>query len=451
MKYFLLITLVLFCIPFIAHADIRITEVAWMGTADSQYGEWFELYNDGDAAVSLAGWKFTDGAGTTIYTLSKSISAGAYLLVERVTSSQNPFPDIHDEEGTFAAGGLSNSGEDILLVEKDGTTAQELSFAGGWPAGDAATKDTMQWDGSKWITAHPTPKAPAGDRTVATTSTDADAEEGDDPADATSKKLEPKDPNPIPAVSPNKPRVDFILPPVVYRDVPYQFVIAPVLEYNYHVIRGVFYWNMGDGTSFMQDELTPVTHTYRYPGTYTIYFSYGARDHSDMPILEASKKVVVVSPTVSLSTVEGNALQLKNTSGKLLNLSGWQVRSSGGTVPFSNQTLIAEGGTVVFPYDILSIPRGSVVTLIDPSGKAVATTDDHPVRSVAYAPSTSSAYSDTQAVHDDATTSGESVGATDDTTSTSQRNRTRTIVFGAVALFVIALSLLLERFMARQE
>lgn len=441
MKYGLLCVAVFLCTSLFAYADVRITEIAWMGTSESQYGEWFELYNDSDAAVSLVGWKITDGAGVAIYTLSKTIDAGGYLLVERVTASQNPYPNITDEEGTFGSGGLSNVGEDIFLKDKGGTVVQELLFAGGWPAGDGATKDTMQWDGSSWITAQPTPNAPAGEPIP---SDDTDDGGGDDPADTPTKKSGTKKEPTVPLVSPNKPKIEFTIPPVVYRNVPYQFIATPVLEYDYRIAHGSFYWNMGDGSYIEQHDLVPVTHTYRYPGTYTIYFSYADPDSPSVILLEATKTVTVIAPTVSMGVLEGTALQIKNTSGKILNLSGWQIRSRGITIPFSSKTIIAEGATTVFPYEVLGIAYGASVSLIDPFGRVVATTEKEiPVgtrEDVVYI--------------DDTIASDSSIISEDEPfkeKDSPQRNRTRTIVFGAVALFVIALSLLLERFMARQE
>ena len=45
----------------------------------------------------------------------------------------------------------------------------------------------------------------------------------------------------------------------------------------------------------------------------------------------------------------------------------------------------------------------------------------------------------------------QTIGIETEQSSTPIRNRTKTIIFGAVALFVIGLSILLERAMARRE
>ena len=161
MKYYITLFLCACFFPVATvFASIRINEVAWMGTAASQYSEWIELYNDGPDAVSLDGWKIYKTGNTLLYTLSKSINAGGYVLVERITASA---PDavrgIDDEAGTFGGGGLRNTGEDLTLEDKDGNAVNILPFADGWPAGDAKNKDTMQWTGTKWITAPGTPDA----------------------------------------------------------------------------------------------------------------------------------------------------------------------------------------------------------------------------------------------------------------------------------------------------
>lgn len=52
-----------------AFASVRITEIAWMGTAESQFGEWIELYNDSAENVSLSGWKLYEGGESNLFLL----------------------------------------------------------------------------------------------------------------------------------------------------------------------------------------------------------------------------------------------------------------------------------------------------------------------------------------------------------------------------------------------
>jgi hypothetical protein len=174
MKYYIVLFLCALFFPVLfpasVSAAVRINEVAWMGTAASQYSEWIELYNDAADAVSLKDWKLYKTDAVLLYTLSKSIPGKGYLLIERTTpTASDAVPGINDEAGAFGGSGLRNTGEDLVLEDKEGTVIDKLSFASGWPAGDAKTKDTMQVSGSTWITAPGTPDAVNATKNTITT------------------------------------------------------------------------------------------------------------------------------------------------------------------------------------------------------------------------------------------------------------------------------------------
>ena len=83
----------------IVHANIRMTEIAWMGTSESSFCEWFELYNDGTDSVNLSGWKlYEDGGSQVVFTMTTPITSQGYLLIERTTPScPDPVPIVSDE------------------------------------------------------------------------------------------------------------------------------------------------------------------------------------------------------------------------------------------------------------------------------------------------------------------------------------------------------------------
>src|SRR3989344_8512705 len=159
MRYILAIFIVLI-IPFSAFANIVINEIAWMGTANSSNDEWIEIYNDGFQPVDLNGWTFSAVDGTPSVNFSnavnKIIPANGYYLLERTDDSA--VPGITAD--LIFTGALSNSGENLILKNKDGDEIDRVNASSGWPAGDNATKETMQKTGDgKWITAKATPKA----------------------------------------------------------------------------------------------------------------------------------------------------------------------------------------------------------------------------------------------------------------------------------------------------
>ena len=435
MKYYSLILGVVLCAPAIVYADVHITEIAWMGTSASQYSEWFELYNDGDESVNLAGWKLVQSDGSTIFTMSKSIGAGEYLLVERTTASApDAVPDINDESGTFGASGFANTGEDLVLKDAQGLTVETLLFASGWPAGDATSKQTMQSDGSAWVTAPATPKAPFSGSATSTTST-------------TPQSEKEKDPYPIPLVSPNTPHIEFVVPKPVYVGVPYEYQARPVFEYNYKVNEGLFSWNMGDGTVYRQHVYGPLMHTYQYPGTYTISFLYQDPTGENLD-LKGTQKVVVTTPTIVLSIKDARAVELKNSSTTAVDLSGWALVVSGARIDIPEMTVLAERSTIVIPLSGFGVSRATHATLIDPSGAVAATTDKVSLATTNESKNIPQEHvSDVLPVDD-----SPAVAYAQDTASEIPiRTHTKVIVFGVVALFVIGLSILLERFMAQQE
>lgn len=438
MRYLILFLCVV-ALPRLAQAAIHITEVAWMGTAESQYSEWLELYNDEGSAVNLAGWKLYEGdGGTLVFTFSKSIPAQGYLLLERTTpSAPDAVPGIDDEAGSFGGSGLANTGEDLVLKDAGGSLVEEFNYLGGWPAGDVQTKKTMQWNGTEWVTATATPKASL------------EEQEDDGGGEITEEtSLSEAEEIGIPKVSPNKPHIEFTVPSTIYRGVSYEYSAQPVFEYNYRIGTGSMYWNLGDGTTVLHDAATPIMHTYEYAGTYTISFLYTDPDNKNPP-LKGIKKITVLAPTVALRIVDGRALELTNESSTDTDLSGWKVVASGTSFKIPDLTVLAGKATATIPFIAMNIPVSTTLTLVDPSGSVVAYTGKQAV-SVASTPVSLSNQESLFPNNDDlvAYASG---SENNESSITPIRNHTKTIVFGAVALFVIGLSILLERVTARRE
>ena len=117
-------------IPF-APQSVVINEVAWAGTAADSSDEWIELWNPGTETISLSGWVLTDEGDMRVF-LEGSIPAGGYFLLER--GGDDTLSDIAANQ--IYSGGLSNSGEELLLLDPTGGV---VDFAGGrpWPAGTA--------------------------------------------------------------------------------------------------------------------------------------------------------------------------------------------------------------------------------------------------------------------------------------------------------------------------
>ncbi|MGC9399061.1 MAG: lamin tail domain-containing protein [Anaerolineae bacterium] len=127
-----------------APGDVVINEVAWMGTAASTYDEWIELYNTTEQTIPLTGWHlYAADFGPTL-TLEGEIEPLGYYLIER--SDDDTVGDISaDWVGPFSGGSLDNDGEILYLDDASGGRIDTANVEGGsWPAGDNATKQTME-------------------------------------------------------------------------------------------------------------------------------------------------------------------------------------------------------------------------------------------------------------------------------------------------------------------
>lgn len=131
-------------------STVFISEVAWMGTTTSVNDEWLELQNPTSIAVTLDGWALAATDGTPSITLSGTIAAGGFFLLER--TDDTTVPSIATDQPPYT-GALDNNGELLTLRDANGVLFDSVDASSGWPAGDNTTKQTMerQADGT-WMT-----------------------------------------------------------------------------------------------------------------------------------------------------------------------------------------------------------------------------------------------------------------------------------------------------------
>jgi hypothetical protein len=119
---------------------VVINEVAWAGTDASSSDEWIELYNPSSQDISLNGWRLYDTDGSPDITLSGTIDAGGYYLLER---DDEDTTDVTADQ--IYSGTLSNSGEVLRLYDPNGNIVDTAnSNSGSWPAGIASTYSSME-------------------------------------------------------------------------------------------------------------------------------------------------------------------------------------------------------------------------------------------------------------------------------------------------------------------
>ena len=124
-----------------APESVVINELAWAGTTANANAEWIELYNGSAASISLANWTLSAADGTPSITLSGTIAAGGYFVLERTADTS--IADV--AAGQIYTGALSNTGEQLTLRNASGTAMDTANAdGGGWPAGSATGYFSME-------------------------------------------------------------------------------------------------------------------------------------------------------------------------------------------------------------------------------------------------------------------------------------------------------------------
>lgn len=358
---------VLLLAPSFVFANVRINEVAWMGTSDSSTGEWIELYNDGDSPIDITDWTLSIGTRK----LTGIVPGKGFLLLKRTA----------DYTGALTDGGLKLSLYDSAKTEID------FVFAACNPPGKGIARDTIQRNGDTWIVAPETPNI--SNATIAGTGKNGTCEINGvknqtetDTATDTTDTTQTSSPSttldtsahvsPLPLsdfsrkqelyISAGRNRVVSVGSPVVFE----AFAID-AKGMRFQNIASV--WSFGDGA---QGGGLKVTHTYKYPGDYVVVLNANAGGNEAVSRAE----VRVFAPKIALGEEDGGSVSLMNDSAYEINIGGWKIVGAGGDGTFvaSSDTIIKEGKKLIFPKSVTGVDFSGVtsVELLSPDGAMVA-------------------------------------------------------------------------------
>lgn|GEM_PF-2042033 len=357
-------------------ADVRISEIAWMGTETSSNDEWIELYNDGTEAVDLTGWKLEATDGSPKITIIKKdgegniipviISAGGYGVLERTDEESSPAKSLF-----IYTGALSNNGENLRLYDNSGNEQDRVNASDGWLAGDSKTKETMQLSHGSWITALPTPGEPSITSTPAPdkTSLNSDASSNNE------KTLPPK------------PTWDFDMEISTSLPVgnPGNFKITTLRYGESDRYTGYFVWNMGDGTVYNSTDRQMFEHTYKHVGEYNGTIVYSDTRYGK-PVIQEYFSIKVTDQVINLGLdKQKQIITLKNTGNYTVDISDWYVWFDNVPVfSIPNYSYIPERGSFIIDGDVAGFtPETSLVALYNPSGNIVDEHTDKPIQQFA--------------------------------------------------------------------
>ena len=112
---------------------VVINEIFYHAPDSNENLEWIEIHNSGDEAVDLSGWKITGGVEFEFSETGSEIGAGGFLVICKDKKTFSKFYEA-SQIGEFSKS-LSNSGERLELVNRDGTVVDMVEYqdSGDWP------------------------------------------------------------------------------------------------------------------------------------------------------------------------------------------------------------------------------------------------------------------------------------------------------------------------------
>lgn len=347
--------------PTVAQAAVSISEIAWMGTAESANYEWIELYNSEGGVVDVTDWIITDGNNFSV-ALSGSIPSDTYVVLERNRSSGNY---ISTEPFLIYTGALVNTGATLTLYNAMGDmvdrVADDLSVDGWDVGGDNTTKDTAQYTVNGWGTGKPTPGT--ANTTLVTEAHDS----APTVVSGTSRILFPKNSESVRLTLANvdlQLATDIQEVATVGQVVPMEVYPSGIGETVMHSL--VYRWNFGDG--YATSGVKKLSHTYQFPGTYVVTVEAAYLRHTQI----AEHTIVILPATFSITQNTAGDIQINNESPYAVDISDYTLVADR-SFTFPSKTIIAPKATVTISHYLVLQEVGSDIALYDMSHRVVAT------------------------------------------------------------------------------
>ncbi len=105
------------------------------GVRDTYQDEFIELYNTGDDAIALAGWRLGDSSSLDTFfqfPADAVIESGSFLVLFGGGNPAGFAGPVYTDDGKIGGNGLTGKGEDIHLIDDTGDTVSVVSHT-PWP------------------------------------------------------------------------------------------------------------------------------------------------------------------------------------------------------------------------------------------------------------------------------------------------------------------------------
>lgn len=371
-----LIILVLFLTPYLAQAGLVINEIMYdLLGADSTNGksrEWVEIFNNGgDVFVDASSWRINDGvANRTINgEVNFTISAGSFVILagdkDTFLSDHTGFSGIVYDTGIAS---LNNTGANLKLLDQDGNTVDSITYnssQGGAGDGNSLQKISSSWSGALSTPGEANEEDTSPPQTTPENSSSSGSGNGEEANTSTSSEQIIK--------------TDIFVKSLVMTGIPFEIKATTLGHYGENISYGKYFWNFGDGTSseIQVGSMEKISHTYFYPGEYTISLEYYLTHYADTP--EAKDKMVIkaITPDISISGVGDENdffIELSNSSTYEADISRWILASSSKNFILPKNTILSSKQKLTLSPKVtgFSIEDKNSLTFLTPQMSVVA-------------------------------------------------------------------------------
>lgn len=355
-KVFFFIFMFIFSLPFsFVKANVLISEVELSPTTD----RFIELYNNGDANVDLTGWyiqrKTATGAsfGSLVSAPNfegKSIISQGYFVIskEGMAESDLVVNMSLTDSNTLQ---LKNSFGDV--VDKVGWGESD-ECQSSCPANPAEGQSIQRIDNS-WVVATPTPGVVNNSGSPSSNNVEQSSGGSDGGSTVSTTTVVKEEVKEI--------ATEIITKNVVFVGTPFTIEAKSYGHSGERLYYGKYFWNFGDGDSretlLINNE--KFTHTFYYPGTYTINLEYYNNPYDYTPTTIDEVKIKVVKGDIIISDVGDSTdfyVELSNNTDYSSNISGWLLLSDNKVFKFPKNTSIQAKGKMIVSSKITNLDIG---------------------------------------------------------------------------------------------
>jgi hypothetical protein len=355
----------------LAFASLIINEVMYVPVSK----QWVEIYNDTDSDVDITQYKIKDAGVVNGHNISPALAGGsnvipahAYGVIAKDITSVNATYLFH------SALGIAATGDTIILKNGDNTIDTVLVSENS-----AVNGDSLQLISGSWVSAAPTPGAI---NQTSTNTTTFFSTGGLAATDSTS-------PNPIntntstPAknkiVEEPKIKTQIIGKTTGFVNLPLSLQALSTGLSGEQLHFGKYFWNFGDGDSKeinLTDSFQPFSHTYFYPGDYTITLDYYSNSYQEFP--DASNQIIVkiIPADIFISRVGDEKdffIELTNNTDYSADISNWILISEQKSFMIPRNTILASKKKIIISPKItgFSIADQNTLKLMTPNREVV--------------------------------------------------------------------------------